>query len=65
MAALWLGYTGIKKLVGADKKSVDPLVIEKILRELECQMFISCTHFAHVVESKLKQIDSRAERETV
>jgi|JI6StandDraft_1071083.scaffolds.fasta_scaffold145578_2 hypothetical protein len=65
-AALWLGYTGIKKLVGiGEKKLVEPFVVEKVLRELECQMFISCTHFAHVVESKMKQLENKTERESV
>lgn len=65
-AALWLGYTGLKKLVGiGDKKPVDAPTVEKVLRELECQMFISCTHFAHVVESKMKQLETKAEKEAM
>lgn len=58
--ALFLGFSSVKKLFrgGSDKKFLEAELVEKILRELECQMFIACTHFAHLVEPKFKQVES-------
>lgn len=55
VAAIWLGYTGVKKLFSGNGHQLEPIFIEKILRELECQMFIACSHFALVVQNRIKQ----------